>query len=124
MPAASGELPGFQPRRLIFWDFPRASWQYDIVVALILLFIFATPRVWFRDQPRASGVVLMSSAHSEYRFFIASEMLDSLDGAAREQKAASLIREKTGKRVMVTRLETIRDDEDHEIRGFVAYATP
>jgi len=28
------------------------TWQYDVAVALILIFVFFTPRVWFHDQPR------------------------------------------------------------------------
>jgi hypothetical protein len=26
--------------RFLFWDYPRASWQYDVMVALILAFFF------------------------------------------------------------------------------------
>ena len=50
--------------RGLFWTYERGTWQYDIMVALILAFIFLTPRDWFRDQPvapEASGVALMSS---------------------------------------------------------------
>lgn len=121
MSVVAGETSRFQPWRLIFWDFPRASWQYDVVVALILLFIFAIPRPWFRDQPRASGIVLMSSAHGEYRFFISSEQLTGLDGQEREARAAVLIRERTGKRGRIRRLEPIKDEAEREIRGFLAY---
>ena len=32
--------------RFIFWEFPRASWQYDVMVGLILAFIL------FRLEPR------------------------------------------------------------------------
>jgi len=42
---------------LFFWEFARTSWQYDIVVALILAFIFLTPKAFFKDQPRAVSVV-------------------------------------------------------------------
>jgi hypothetical protein len=50
-------------KRLIFWDFPRGSVFYDLVVALILAFIFLTPAEWFRDQPKTpknppSGIIL------------------------------------------------------------------
>ena len=48
-------------KRFIFWDYPRAGWQYDIMVGLILAFIFLTPRDWFRDQPKASSVVMLPS---------------------------------------------------------------
>ncbi|HEY7839069.1 MAG TPA: hypothetical protein VIC54_10770 [Terriglobales bacterium] len=36
----------------IWWTYPRGSLEYDIIVGLILAFIFLTPRGFFRDQPR------------------------------------------------------------------------
>jgi hypothetical protein len=111
-------------RRLIFWDFPRASWQYDVVVALILLFIFATPREWFRDQPKASGVVLMSSMHGSNQVFIASELLSDVNEPQRAHRAESLIRERTGKKWHVLRVEPIKDEAEKELKGFIAYTAP
>src|SRR4051812_39515315 len=35
----------------IFWTYSRGSIHYDVMVTLILIFIFATPRAWFRDKP-------------------------------------------------------------------------
>lgn len=108
-------------RRLIFWEFPRASWPYDLVVALILLFIFATPRDWFHDQPRGLGVVLMSSAHGANRVFIATELLANQSEAEMTHRAESLIKERTGKSWKVSRVEPIRDDADNEVKGYIAY---
>jgi hypothetical protein len=38
--------------RTLFWSYERGTWQYDIAVSLILIFVLATPRGWFRDQPQ------------------------------------------------------------------------
>jgi hypothetical protein len=38
--------------RTFFWSYERGSWQYDIAVILIVLFVLATPTRWFRDQPQ------------------------------------------------------------------------
>ena len=38
--------------RTFFWSYERGSWQYDLAVLLILLFVLATPTRWFRDQPQ------------------------------------------------------------------------
>lgn len=112
-------------RRFIFWDFPRATWRYDVVVGLILLFIFAIPREWFRDQPRAYSVVLMSSLHGANRVFIASELLAGETGETqRLRRSETLIRERTGKRWHVVRVEPIRDLADEETKGFIAYTAP
>ena len=111
-------------RNLIFWDFARATWQYDVVVAIILLFIFATPRDWFRDQPRAASVVLMSSAHGANRVFIATELLAGSPESQRTAIAQSLIHKRTGKSWQVIRVEPIRDETEKEIKGFIAYTAP
>ncbi len=119
--AASKESLG---KRLVFWDFPRASWQYDIVVALILLFIFATPRAWFHDQPKAASVVFMSSLHGSNRVFIATELLAAVPEADRARAAEALIRQRTGKPWHVVRVEPIRDEAEQEVKGFIAYTAP
>lgn len=38
----------------VFWSYERGSWPYDILVALIVIFLLATPRRWFQDGPRPS----------------------------------------------------------------------
>ena len=111
-------------QRLVFWDFPRASWQYDVVVGIILLFIFVTPRAWFQDLPRASSVVLMSSLHGVNRVFIATDLLSSVPDKERPTRAEALIRQRTGKWWHVVRVEPIRDEAAQEIKGFIAYTAP
>ncbi|MBV9265793.1 MAG: hypothetical protein JO061_06465 [Acidobacteriaceae bacterium] len=124
----TGTLPGASSgsllKRLIFWDFPRATWPYDVVVGLILIFIFATPRWWFHDQPKEASVVLMSSLHGTNRVFIATELLDKTPDDSRPAKAQALIRQRTGKSWHVVRVEPIRDEAEQEIKGFIAYTAP
>jgi len=38
--------------RTFFWSYERGTWQYDVAVALVLVFVLLTPRGWFRDQPQ------------------------------------------------------------------------
>jgi hypothetical protein len=42
-----------------FWTHPRGSFHYDVMVTLILVFIFVTPHLWsFGDKPaREAGRV-------------------------------------------------------------------
>jgi len=47
-------------KRFILWDYARASWQYDVMVGIIVAFIFLTPRDWFRDQPRIPHVAAIA----------------------------------------------------------------
>ena len=30
--------------RIFFWSYERGTWQYDVAVALILVFVLLTPR--------------------------------------------------------------------------------
>ncbi|HZS54422.1 MAG TPA: hypothetical protein VFA65_08465 [Bryobacteraceae bacterium] len=124
MVQADPHSPRSLGQRLIFWDFARASWQYDIVVGLILAFIFLTPRDWFHDQPKASSVILMSSLHGSNRVFIATDLLAGLPEGQRAPRAESLIRKRTGKSWHVVRVEPIRDEAEQEIKGFIAYTAP
>jgi hypothetical protein len=38
--------------RTFFWSYERGTWQYDLAVILIVLFVLATPTRWFHDQPQ------------------------------------------------------------------------
>src|SRR4029077_2626040 len=38
--------------KTFFWSYERGTWQYDVAVVLILIFVLVTPRPWFRDQPQ------------------------------------------------------------------------
>src|SRR6185436_16150760 len=34
-------------KKIVFWNYPRTSWQWDVLCVLILAFIFLTPKSWF-----------------------------------------------------------------------------
>jgi hypothetical protein len=37
-------------RKIVFWTYPRTSWQWDVLCLLILVFIFLTPKGWFETR--------------------------------------------------------------------------
>jgi hypothetical protein len=37
--------------RILFWSYERGTWQYDVAVVAIVLFVLLTPPRWFHDQP-------------------------------------------------------------------------
>ena len=110
-------------RRLIFWEFPRASWQYDVVVALILGFILLTPREVFKDQPRAVNVVQIPGAPGEAVFLIDPSLMRDVAEESRGQRAVELVQKRTGKKMRLTRLETV-NDQDPEVTYFMAFFKP
>jgi hypothetical protein len=61
--------------RMFFWAYERGTWQYDAAVILILIFVLATPRAWFHDQPQmglpanAPGQVVLVSEQGESKIY-------------------------------------------------------
>ncbi|HEV2485344.1 MAG TPA: hypothetical protein VGT08_07410 [Terracidiphilus sp.] len=42
-----------------YWTYPRGCFHYDVMVTLILLFIFVTPQLWnYGDKPSSSAGLL------------------------------------------------------------------
>ena len=40
-------------KNYLFWTYPRGSFHYDVMVTLILVFLFVSPRlINFRDRPQ------------------------------------------------------------------------
>jgi hypothetical protein len=106
-------------KRFVFWDYPRAGWQYDLMVGLILAFVFLTPRDWFRDQPRASSIVMIRPD----AFWVDSDLLSSAPEAERLNRVSVLLKTRTGKKYNVLRLEPIIDSEQ-ETKGYMAFTAP
>jgi hypothetical protein len=42
-------------KRAFFWTYERGSWQYDVAVVLIVIFVLLTPAKWFHDQPEVGA---------------------------------------------------------------------
>src|SRR4051812_35352913 len=101
----SGNMSGI--KRFLLWDYPRASWQYDVIVALILAFIFLTPRDFFRDQPRASNIVRLPSGVGESAFLMEPELLESVPDAQRGPTVERLLKGRFGRHQTVVEVEPI-----------------
>ena len=114
-------------KRFILWDYPRGGWQYDVVVGIILAFIFLTPRAWFGDQPRipkASSIAMISSGNGVSAFFIEAGLVAGIPEAQRAAKLNQLLQIRTGdNRLNITRIEPVRDSEG-ELQGYMAFARP
>lgn len=57
-------------KKIILWSYGRGTLQYDILCALILLFIFATPRRFFQDW------TVMNNPH---QFAFGEEIVNTFD---------------------------------------------
>ncbi len=114
-------------KRFILWDYPRASWQYDVMVGIILAFVFLTPRDWFRDQPRiptASNIATLPSENGSSVFFVNTELLAEVPEGQRAARLTQLLRVRTGDRqLQVTRVNAVLDSEGG-LQGYMAFARP
>ena len=114
-------------KRFIFWDYPRASWQYDVMVGVILIFVLLTPRGWFRDQPRTplvSSVSVLPGEHGSSVYWVEPELLSGISKDQQAQKLSELLMKFTHrKQVNVTRVEPI-PDSDGETKGYMVFAKP
>ncbi|HEX7721726.1 MAG TPA: hypothetical protein VF397_06180 [Pyrinomonadaceae bacterium] len=48
-------------RKIVFWNYSRTSWQWDVLCVLILAFIFLTPKSWFASAPPIQTTVVWTS---------------------------------------------------------------
>jgi hypothetical protein len=114
-------------KRFILWDYSRATWQYDLMVGIIVAFIFLTPRAWFRDQPRihqASSIAMLPTENGGLVYFVNAALLERTPENQRVNKLSEMLQVATGNRsIKVTRVEPILDAED-ELEGYMAFARP
>ena len=47
-------------KKILFWNYARNTWQWDLLCVVILIFIFLTPKSWFSSGERAQGTVHQS----------------------------------------------------------------
>lgn len=97
----------------LWWTYPRGSVHYDVMVTLILLFIFATPSSFFHDKPvgrapHQTEVVVTSDGANGFIYRVAASAIPPGDD---EQVRQSLMRviEPIAGEVDLTRVEAVRD---------------
>lgn len=103
--------------KILLWDYRRASWQYDVIVAVILGFIFAAPfYLSFGDRPKAASIAMV---HGGY--WIESQQLDGVAKDQLAQRAAALVNAKYKTRTVISSVEPIFDESEKELKGYLAF---
>jgi hypothetical protein len=105
--------------RLIFWDFPRASWPYDLVVAGILAFIFLTPSGIFNDQPKAASIQMLPANQG---YLLERRLLDNVPAEQRAAAATTLVQKRFKTPAVVHHVEAVFDEDS--LTGYMAFTTP
>ena len=113
-------------RRLILWDYQRGVWQYDVICGAILLFIFFSPREWFRDQPRipnAAEITSLPAHQGELAFWIEPDLVTAIPEDKRLAEIGRILTARTRKKLLITHLDPFYGTEQ-EIVCYMAYAKP
>jgi hypothetical protein len=108
------------------WDYQRGVWQYDVICGVIILFIFCSPRDWFRDQPRipnAAEITSLPAQPGESAFWVEPELVNSIPDNKRLADIGRLLTARARKPHVITRIEPILNSEG-EVTGYVAFAKP
>jgi hypothetical protein len=107
----------------LFWTYTRGSFHYDVMVTLILAFIFIAPHyVDFKDKPPAreqhlSGIV--ASADGKM-YEVDASVVDAQDEGMVRANFQRVLRPIAGP-VIVERVEQVRDGSGHVVayRGWL-----
>jgi hypothetical protein len=109
-------------RPAVFWSYKRGSWQYDIMVALILAFIFFTPRNWFRDQPQPQQIVMLQSEHDWAVFLVDPGLIRNPAPEQLEPELRRLLEQRAHRRISRLRTEPAHNAEGR-LTGYLVHAT-
>ena len=107
-----------------YWTYPRGNVHYDVMVTLILLFIFVTPQFWdFGDKPsRAPGPshpIQVASDGTRSLLITISDIDVKAPPTASDSEIRRVLRKAiepvTGDAVSVLRWETATDAQGNKI---------
>jgi hypothetical protein len=101
-----------------FWTYDRGSFHYDVMVTLILLFIFLAPRfIDFKDQPgdnlaRRAGILVTPDGTHGFVYQVETSQVDAQDENMVRVNFLRVLRPVVGP-VAIDRVEPVRDRKGH-----------
>jgi hypothetical protein len=103
--------------RSVFWVYERGSWQYDIILAVILAFIFLTPRSVFNDRPTLElsdlrhfqGVIEAGRTKDGWHYLVDSRLVESRGTQKPEDAVREILQRRLHKPFTIKSLEPTRD---------------
>jgi hypothetical protein len=101
-------------KKLLFWSYGRSTWQYDILCALILAFIFLTPQAWFQTSELRQSEAHPTPSARTYLLVEPDKRAEQIDKMELERRVRSL----TGRPEATITGWRERRDEQGRIVGF------
>jgi len=101
-------------RSYILWSHERGSVQYDVMVTLILLFVFFSPKlINFKDKPvehnpHPTGVVVIPDGQGGLIYQVEASAVAGEDEGARQAELLAIIEAISGE-VSITKVEAERN---------------
>ena len=105
-------------RGYILWSYERGSLHYDIMVTLILLFVFVSPRfINFKDKPvehnpHSTGVLVIPDTKGGFIYQISASAVNSTKDQDIRGQFERIIEPIAGA-VSITRYEPVKDSAGH-----------
>jgi len=105
-------------RGYVLWQYERGTLHYDIMVTLILIFIFFSPRVIdFNDKPIArnshpTDVVVTTDGEGRLLYQVAASALSAGDDRSTREQLLHIIEPISGA-VSIVSYETVTDRKGH-----------
>jgi hypothetical protein len=105
-------------RGYILWSYERGSLHYDVMVTLILLFVFLSPRfINYKDKPvernpHPTGLVLIPDEKGGFIYQIPASAVNTAAGRDVREQLQRIIEPISGE-VTVSRYEEVRDASGH-----------
>ncbi len=100
-------------KKLFFWNYARNTWQWDILCALILAFIFLTPKSWFESSERRGPFPHQSP--TAQMLLLGPELIDNAEDKRRIEQ---VVREFTGRNdIQVVNVRKVVDNNG-QTRGY------
>src|ERR1700690_1104922 len=107
-------------RGYILWSYERGSLHYDIMVTLILLFVFLSPRfINFKDKPvernpHLTGVVVIPGDKGGLIYQVQASAVNTAPGQDIRGQLEQIIEPISGA-VSITRYEPVQDASGHTL---------
>jgi hypothetical protein len=117
--------------RSLFWTYRRGSWQYDVIVLVILGFIFLTPRSWYTPQPapqvtgflKNQGIIELGRIQNDWSYIVDARLVTARAPQKPEEAVHDILALRLGKPVAVKSVDEIRD-KNRTVIGYTVVVQP
>jgi hypothetical protein len=116
--------------RSLLWSYERGTWQYDVMVIVILAIIFLTPRAWYDDRPtlqltdlrHRQGLLELGRGKDGWRYLIDSRLVESFAAQKPEDALQEILRRRLNRPFKIQSIDEVRD-KNNVVLGYTVVVT-